>query len=205
MGYTSTTNYGFQKPEKNNAFNINDLNNALDKVDEVIKNIDNKNVEQDLAITGKVNIAQGVENAGKVLGIGNDGNVIVVESTKKLHTSDSLNDLLSVSESGITVFHEFDIEYIYVDEVYSTKREVYSTRVTISSGTYLGQDVRLGRILLSYSDTDTSTTDLTSCQLKMKESSIIVSMGGTYATKLNSSDDIPYSPGSSRKYYRIYI
>ena len=37
MGYTGTTNYGFQKPAKENAFTVNDLNNALDKIDETIK------------------------------------------------------------------------------------------------------------------------------------------------------------------------
>lgn len=41
MGYVPTTNYGFQKPEKTNAFNVDDLNNALDKIDETIKKIDN--------------------------------------------------------------------------------------------------------------------------------------------------------------------
>ena len=42
MGYVPTTNYGFQKPEKTNAFTVDDLNNALDKADEVIKNVDDK-------------------------------------------------------------------------------------------------------------------------------------------------------------------
>ena len=37
MGYTGTTNYGFQKPAKENAFTVDDLNNALDKIDETIK------------------------------------------------------------------------------------------------------------------------------------------------------------------------
>ncbi len=41
MGYTGTTNYGFQKPAKTNSFNVDDLNNALDKIDETIKKIDN--------------------------------------------------------------------------------------------------------------------------------------------------------------------
>ena len=37
MGYTETNNYGFQKPAKENAFTVDDLNNALDKIDETIK------------------------------------------------------------------------------------------------------------------------------------------------------------------------
>lgn len=37
MAYTGTTNYGFQKPAKENAFTVDDLTNALDKIDETIK------------------------------------------------------------------------------------------------------------------------------------------------------------------------
>lgn len=94
MGYTGTTNYGFQKPEKSNSFNVDDLNNALDSIDDVIKanetsqnnknteqdnrltSVENKNSSQDTAIDGKLNISQGVENSGKVLAVGEDGNVI---------------------------------------------------------------------------------------------------------------------------------
>lgn len=79
MGYTGTTNYGFQKPAKENAFTVDDLNNALDKIDETIKARDDaqntKNIEQDSVIAGKVAIAQGAGNAGKVLTISDDGNV----------------------------------------------------------------------------------------------------------------------------------
>lgn len=95
MGYTGTTNYGFQKPAKENAFTVDDLNNALDKIDETIKNTNNKNTEQDTrltsveskntqqdnAIAGKVNISQGVDNSGKVLAVGSDGNVNLQEFT----------------------------------------------------------------------------------------------------------------------------
>ena len=37
MGYIPTTNYGFQKPEKTNSFTVDDLNNALDQVDAILK------------------------------------------------------------------------------------------------------------------------------------------------------------------------
>ena len=54
MAYTGTTNYGFQKPAKENAFTVDDLTNALDKIDETIKARDDaqntKNTEQDTAI-----------------------------------------------------------------------------------------------------------------------------------------------------------
>ena len=40
-----------------------------------VTNLENKNTQQDTIINGKVSIAQGAANAGKVLGIGSDGNV----------------------------------------------------------------------------------------------------------------------------------
>lgn len=64
---------------------VSEITNRLDTIDgEItgintdITNLTNKNTEQDTAINGKVAIAQGVENAGKVLGIGDDGNVTPV-------------------------------------------------------------------------------------------------------------------------------
>lgn len=59
MGYTGTTNYGFQKPAKENAFTVDDLNNALDKIDETINT--------------KVSINQGAENTGKILVVNEEG------------------------------------------------------------------------------------------------------------------------------------
>ena len=47
MGYTGTTNYGFQKPAKENAFTVDDLNHALDKIDETIKDESIKSVSLD--------------------------------------------------------------------------------------------------------------------------------------------------------------
>lgn len=58
MGYTGTTNYNFQKPDSTNAFSVGDLNNALDKVDETIKNATDLNfdlnLDEDLNLTLKV-------------------------------------------------------------------------------------------------------------------------------------------------------
>ena len=66
---------------------VSGINNRLDTIDgEItginanITNLTNKNTEQDTAINGKVAIAQGVENSGKVLGIGADGNVTPVDT-----------------------------------------------------------------------------------------------------------------------------
>ena len=60
--------------------------NALDKIDETIKTqtdtlndkittVEQKNTSQDDVISGKVDVAQGTENKGKVLTVGDDGNV----------------------------------------------------------------------------------------------------------------------------------
>ena len=66
---------------------VSGINNRLDTIDgEItginanITNLTNKNTEQDTAINGKVAIAQDTENAGKVLGIGADGNVTPVNA-----------------------------------------------------------------------------------------------------------------------------
>lgn len=66
---------------------VSEITNRLDTIDgEItginadITNLTNKNTEQDTAINGKVAIAQGTENAGKVLGIGTDGNVTPVNA-----------------------------------------------------------------------------------------------------------------------------
>ena len=64
---------------------VSEITNRLDTIDgEItginadITNLTNKNTEQDTAIAEKVAIAQGVENSGKVLGIGQDGNVTLI-------------------------------------------------------------------------------------------------------------------------------
>ena len=127
MGYTGTTNYGFQKPAKENAFTVDDLNNALDKIDETIKSqsdnasssdtglanritaVEQKNTSQDTAIAGKVNVAQGAENVDKVLTVGDDGNVtpmelpkveigkVPVETYGQIMDSDGLSHTINIS------------------------------------------------------------------------------------------------------------
>lgn len=56
------------------------LKTDIQSINTEITGITNKNTEQDTAIAGKVAISQGVENAGKVLGIGSDGNVTPVNA-----------------------------------------------------------------------------------------------------------------------------
>ena len=61
MGYTGTTNYGFQKPAKENAFTVDDLNNALDKIDETIKDesVEQVSVDLDDDMNLKVELTKG--------------------------------------------------------------------------------------------------------------------------------------------------
>ena len=61
MAYTGTTNYGFQKPTKENAFTVDDLNNALDKIDETIKgeSVEQVSVNLDDDMNLKVELTKG--------------------------------------------------------------------------------------------------------------------------------------------------
>ena len=83
---------------------VSGINNRLDTIDgEItginanITNLTNKNTEQDTAINGKVAIAQGIENSGKVLGIGADGNVTPVDAGGSSSSSFNLVNIDSVS------------------------------------------------------------------------------------------------------------
>lgn len=93
---------------------VSGINNRLDTIDgeitEInanITNLTNKNTEQDTAINGKVAIAQGVENSGKVLGIGADGNVTPVNGS-----------------SGVEVWEEIDLSNIPTDWVLGDRIKV---------------------------------------------------------------------------------
>lgn len=127
MGYTGTTNYGFQKPAKENAFTVDDLNNALDKIDETIKTqsdstssgdsaladritaVEQKNVSQDSAIAGKqdqlpagtsgqVWTSTGVEGEGKWSKSG----------VKTIYTG-NISNLYTFGTDSITIHHDLDI------------------------------------------------------------------------------------------------
>ena len=95
MGYVPTTNYGFQKPEKSNSFNVDDLNNALDKADEVIKNVDDavkaneesfgsRITEVENNIPTKVNIKEGTTEGGIKVVITKKNNQIIESPEYKL-------------------------------------------------------------------------------------------------------------------------
>lgn len=93
-------------------------------------------------ISGKVDIAQGTENAGKALVVGLDGNVTPAEvgGGKKLYTG-SLSDLISFSYVGtngpntISILKDFDIEYIVAAGAY-----IYSVTASVKkfTGSYTG-------------------------------------------------------------------
>ena len=81
--------------------------------------IETKNTQQDAAINGlqtsKVDIAQGVANAGKALVVGTDGNVTPgeVSGGKKLFTG-TLNDLCGFTSGKVWIKRNFTIEYLYI-------------------------------------------------------------------------------------------
>ena len=106
MGYVPTINYGFQKPEKTNAFNVDDLNNGLDKADEVIKNesISDLNIEIDESNNITVTIIKG------------DGSVF--SDTKKINDIDSAGMGLLIfpssfiNTSNVTIIDSFETTVI---------------------------------------------------------------------------------------------
>ena len=106
-----------------------------------VTNIQNKNTEQDqsiagvqTALDGKVNIAQGAENAGKALVVGENGNVTPADvSGGKTVYSGTLTDLFAIDSTGtiITITKDFDIEYIS-----SNGSTVYSLSCSVFKGSY---------------------------------------------------------------------
>ena len=102
--------------------------------DTAISAINTKNTEQDTAINGKVSIAQGVENAGKALVVGEDGNVAPAEvSGGKTVYSGPITDLIKVDSTGkiVRITRDFDIEYFS-----SNGSTVYSLSCSVFKGSY---------------------------------------------------------------------
>ena len=105
-----------------------------------VTNLQNKDSQQDqsiagvqTALDGKVNIAQGAENAGKVMIVGEDGNLStsLLDSGKKVIYTLPIDTLFSITPNNVEILREFDIEYISV-----VNSRISSTRVTISKVTY---------------------------------------------------------------------
>lgn len=142
-------------------------------------------------ISGKVNIAQGTENAGKVLGIGNDGNVTPINAsgTMEVYTGD-FSDIISFSDTQTTVLKRFVVEYSYV----TTKSYSGQTTVEVLPGVYNGTAIYLG-VGYIYAD------GFKDCKLiigKANNPIYSASFGNTTAHRQNSG---PFASGAR---YRIY-
>ena len=173
-----------------------------------ITSIEAKNSEQDSSINGlrtsKVNIAQGTENAGKALVVGEDGNIapVAISSGRSLSNA-TLQSLISIDKSAktITILEDFTIEYLFVDSAYCS-----NTSVDLYKGSFVyfntGQPVYLG---VGTPLTDTTGTRTYYCHIKVDTSnssiSVILGLGSTNRTASQSTDPHISSYGG---YYKIY-
>ena len=167
-----------------------------------VTNIQNKNTEQDqsiagvqTALDGKVNIAQGAENAGKALVVGENGNVTLAEVSggKKLFTGD-LSEIFSVSNNIITVKKEFVLEVTVVPP----------TATTIQSSTSV-YPVAIGSVKASFGYGyiyDSYTGTLTNYNITTDDGNNFTVFVGSNSASRILTDVIPSSAG---RYYRILI
>ena len=171
-----------------------------------VTNIQNKNTEQDqsiagvqTALDGKVNIAQGAENAGKALVVGEDGNVAPAEVSggKKLYTG-TLASLIVNNIEGINIPKEFDIEYIIVG--YSS---ISSSRVTVSPQTLNG-GFGTGSLGLTVNLDNDTPSKAKHCFILIPSLDVKIGQGTSTndAIKLNSMTISPQAPAF---YYRLYV
>ena len=114
---------------------------SLSAINSVATDLQNKDSEQDQsiaantsAIEGKVNIAQGAENAGKALIVGSDGNVVPgdVDGGKQLFTG-TLNDLITLDGNILTIVKDFEIRAIKLRD--SSTEEIIYYSFTVNKGT----------------------------------------------------------------------
>ena len=131
---------------------VSGINNRLDTIDgEItginadITNLTNKNTEQDTAINGKVAIAQGTENAGKVLGIGVDGNVTPVNA--------------GGSSGGGEVWEEVDLNNWATDWKVGDRINI-TTKLNASPGGGVGNGGRWSPIIEFYLGDSTSNAQM---------------------------------------------
>ena len=171
-----------------------------------VANIRNKDTEQDqsiatnaAAIEGKVSIAQGAENAGKALVVGEDGNVAPAEVSggKKLYTG-TLASLIVINKGVINIPKEFDIEYIIVG--YSS---ISSSRVTVSPQT-LNSGFGSGSLALTVNLDNNTPSSAKHCYILIPSLAVKIGQGTSThdATKLNSMTISPQEPAF---YYRLYV
>lgn len=123
---------------------ISTINSEISGIKSDISSIKTKNSEQDTAINGKVSISQGVENSGKALVVGEDGNIspAVIGGEKTIYTG-PISDLISfdTSNNAVIVNSDFEIHYLRVpsDNTYR-----YLLSANVKKATYTNANVPLG-------------------------------------------------------------
>ena len=176
-----------------------------------ISALDGKVAQQTTDINGlkssKVNVAQGVGNAGKALIVGSNGNVTPMDipGVKKLYTG-SLSSLITFdntpSSQGINVLKEFDIEFIWNDWV--SDKVQYSTRITVSKQKIIFQTDTY-KIHLGWSSVKTSSGY---CYIFVYHSSdgssgLSAKVNGGDATQITEETNDVYA--SHGRFFRIYV
>ena len=155
-------------------------------------------------LDGKVDVAQGAENAGKALVIGSDGNVAPGEISggMSLYTG-KLTDLISTNNNNntLTVLKNFIIEYIIVNNV-----SVYisSAYVMKSNGSfYITPQPYLGITNTMYYN---NIWQISPCYIYYDLNPKIITNGSIYNASQLTSETLPTVTSSSvAYYYRIYV
>lgn len=166
--------------------------------------IETKNTQQDNAINGlqtsKVNVAQGAENAGKALVIGNDGNVTprVVGFNLTPNYTTPLSDYIAVDESStpikLVIKKRFGIQYFNVTNALCSSTPVLivepynSTLASLSNGFYIAHIRTAVEWYIKYGNTGVN---------------VYAGSNNAVAERVTSDNPIIYTPGHSY-YYMIY-
>lgn len=182
-----------------------------------ISAIETKNSQQDTAIAGKVEISQGVSNAGKALVVGEDGNVTLINggNGKSLYTG-PITDLITVSADTltITVVKEFDIEYIGNYGVTTvTVRPITIVRSTTSDTVMIGKTGPADYVL-GYDPTYTSYkyVGYSGIYIGPASGNQIKVSGGKHSSRndttyndLTQSTNLSAISASNTYFYRLYV
>ena len=161
--------------------------------------IKTKNTQQDTAINGKVSIAQGANNAGKILGVGSNGN-ITLKNSYKSPSDIAFNELVSISVSGsnytVEVLKDFDVEFITrnsgSDYVTTYLRSIHKQKITAPlNKLYLIQENSVHKL---YCQVD-SNTYLT----------FLCSSSNANLTTVRSNTNIINNIPAGTAYYIIYV
>ena len=150
-------------------------------------------------ISGKVDKAQGIGNAGKVLGIGDDGNVTPVEikMEKKLYTS-PIETLISLNPTTgtVEVLKDFDIEFLYVYN--RSIRQIVSTVKKVKYTVESSPSASPASYLTNNGDFSNSNY----IELDTLANKIYVKVYSKTATQLTNTNEII---SNSAYYYRLWV